>query len=85
MAFGCSDVERVRHNCAKSIYGLSTEQLRQGGHFVVQTQILSQDLCHTMGGGLDEMHYSIWSDVETRDKGGWTSHRSCLSTVSGSH
>ena len=28
------------------------------------------------------MHYSIWSDVETRDKGGWTSHHSCLSTAS---
>ena len=29
--------------------------------------------------------HSIWSDVERRDKGGWTSHRSCLNTVSGYH
>ncbi len=28
--------------CAKSVYGLSTWQLRQGGHFAVQTKILSQ-------------------------------------------
>ncbi len=34
--------------------------------------------CTHMGG----MHCSIWSDAETRDKWGWTSHRSCLSTAS---
>ncbi len=27
--------------------------------------------------------HSIWSNVERRDKGGWISHRSCLSTASG--
>ncbi len=27
--------------------------------------------------------HSIWSDVERREKGGWTSHRSCLSNASG--
>ena len=35
-------------------------------------------------GHVGNMCYSIWSNVETRDKGGWTSHRSCLSTASSS-
>ena len=33
-------------------------------------------------GHLSAMYCSIWSDGETRDKGEWTSHRSCLSTAS---
>ena len=33
-------------------------------------------------GHMGNMHHSIWSNAERRDNGGWTSHRSCLSTAS---
>ncbi len=36
-----------------------------------------------LGRNREYMDCSILSDAETRDKEGWTSHRSCLSTASG--
>ena len=101
---------RTPASCAKSIYGLSTKQLRQGSHFVVQTKFGYHGLLVTLGPGIpppkglqrpygqytvythtlygrwagchrphvtlrpgtlpppkvSEMHYSIWSDAETR-------------------
>ena len=80
LVWNIAQIEGFLLDFAKSIFGLSTQQLRwfrQNLDVLVPPLKVSKDQ-------LGQIQCTpIWSDAETRDKGGWTSHRSCLSTASG--